>query len=49
MDNIASKMTVDIEVTGVRTYAWRIEIGLALMKLGAWVLGMQTKINLHAS
>jgi len=43
--SVTNKMTVNINLTGLRRWHLRLQLGLALMRLAVWVLGMGFKVE----
>lgn len=44
--NITNRMTLDVTVTGVRIWRVRTAIAVALLKLGAFVLGTKCEVSI---
>ncbi len=49
MSKLASHLTMNVTVMGVRLYTWRFAVAMRLMRLAAWVAGtdiqVETQVN----
>ena len=45
MSNVMSHVTLNVRITGQRTYAVRLRMGVWLIKLAAWILGCHVNIE----
>ena len=45
MHRITKDVVMEVEVTGVRTFRWRLKVATWLIRLAAWVAGVGIRID----
>lgn len=46
--SLTGKLTVDVTVTGIRSFRVRAAIGIKLIELAAWLMGMRCEVDVRS-